>query len=186
MKLASSLRLPCRQSNVGRVMRLSQRESNLKSPALSILLLSGDVPLIRVETLRKLIEHHRATAAACTILGVRLENPTGYGRIIRDEQGGFEKIVEQKDATDEERQVREINSGIYCFESEDLFEALKRVEPKNQQGEYYLTDVAEILLSMAARLRSLRTPTRVNSPESTRARNWRSLRICCAATPFAG
>ena len=112
-----------------------------------VLLLSGDVPLIRAETLQKLIEHHRATSAACTILAVRLENPTGYGRIIRDEQGRFEKIVEQKDASEEERKVREINSGIYCFESKDLFEALKRVEPKNQQGEYYLTDVAEILNS---------------------------------------
>jgi len=112
-----------------------------------LLVLSGDVPLIRAETLSRLIEHHRATGAACSILGVRLENPTGYGRIIRDEQGNFQKIVEQKDATEEERKVREINSGIYCFEAADLFRALKRIEPKNEQGEYYLTDVAEIILS---------------------------------------
>jgi bifunctional UDP-N-acetylglucosamine pyrophosphorylase/glucosamine-1-phosphate N-acetyltransferase len=117
-----------------------------------LLILSGDVPLIRAETLRKLIEQHRASGAACTILGVRLENPTGYGRLIRDEQGRFQRIVEQKDATDEERQVREINSGIYCFESSDLFSALKRVEPKNQQGEYYLTDVAEIILSKGGKV----------------------------------
>jgi bifunctional UDP-N-acetylglucosamine pyrophosphorylase / glucosamine-1-phosphate N-acetyltransferase len=121
--------------------------SQLESSDSLILLLSGDVPLIRAETLRKLIEHHQKTGAACTILGVRLENPTCYGRIIRDEQDRFEKIVEQKDASEEERKVREINSGIYCFESRDLFEALKRIEPKNQQGEYYLTDVAEILNS---------------------------------------
>lgn len=112
-----------------------------------LLLLSGDVPMIRAETLQKLIEHHRATGAACSILGVRLENPTGYGRIIRDKQGRFQRIVEQKDATEEERQVREINSGIYCFETRNLFDALRRVEPKNEQGEYYLTDVAEIILS---------------------------------------
>ena len=117
-----------------------------------LLILSGDVPLIRAETLRKLIEQHRASGAACTILGVRLENPTGYGRIIRDEQGRFQRIVEQKDATEEERQVREINSGIYCFESSDLFSALKRVEPKNQQGEYYLTDVAEIILAKGGKV----------------------------------
>jgi bifunctional UDP-N-acetylglucosamine pyrophosphorylase/glucosamine-1-phosphate N-acetyltransferase len=117
-----------------------------------LLVLSGDVPLIRAETLRKLIEHHRETGAACTILGVRLENPTGYGRIICDEQGRFQKIVEQKDATEEERKVRDINSGIYCFESRDLFDALKRIEPKNQQGEYYLTDVAEILNSSGRRV----------------------------------
>ena len=112
-----------------------------------VLVLSGDVPMIRVETLRKLIEHHKNTDAACSILSVRLENPTGYGRIVRDNNGAFRKIVEQRDATDEERQVREINSGIYCFEAQALFDALRKIEPKNDQGEYYLTDVAEIILA---------------------------------------
>ena len=121
--------------------------AKLGSSASLLLVLSGDVPLIRAETLRKLIEHHVATGAACSILGVRLENPTGYGRIIRDDHGQFQKIVEQKDASEDERKVKEINSGIYCFESSDLFEALRRVEPKNEQGEYYLTDVAEIILA---------------------------------------
>jgi len=112
-----------------------------------VLALYGDVPMIRVETLRNLIEHHNQTGAACSILSVRLENPTGYGRIIRDSNGEFRKIVEQRDANEEERQVREINSGIYCFESKALFDALRKVEPKNEQGEYYLTDVAEIILA---------------------------------------
>lgn len=112
-----------------------------------VLVLSGDVPMIRVETLQKLIEQHNNTGAACSILSVRLENPTGYGRIVRDESGAFRKIVEQRDATDDERQVREINSGIYCFEATALFAALRKVEPKNDQGEYYLTDVAEIILA---------------------------------------
>ena len=135
-----------------------------------LLLLSGDVPLIRPETLRKLIEHHRVTGAACTILGVRLENPTGYGRIVRDEQGQFQRIVEQKDATEEERKVREINSGIYCFETKDLFDALKRVEPKNQQGEYYLTDVAEIILATGRKVEVVtQTDARELSGINTRA-----------------
>ena len=112
-----------------------------------VLVLSGDVPMIRVETLKNLIEHHGSTRAACTILSVRLENPTGYGRIIRDENDTFQKIVEQRDATDEQRQVKEINSGIYCFEAKDLFQALRKIEPKNDQGEYYLTDVPEIILA---------------------------------------
>ncbi|HJT26663.1 MAG TPA: bifunctional UDP-N-acetylglucosamine diphosphorylase/glucosamine-1-phosphate N-acetyltransferase GlmU [Pyrinomonadaceae bacterium] len=111
-----------------------------------VLVLSGDVPMIRVETLQKLIEHHNNTGAACSILSVRLENPTGYGRIIRDNNGEFRKIVEQRDASEDERLVREINSGIYCFEATALFDALRKVEPKNDQGEYYLTDVAEIIL----------------------------------------
>ena len=112
-----------------------------------VLVLSGDVPMIRVETLQKFIEHHNDTRSACSILSVRLENPTGYGRIVRDESGAFRKIVEQRDATEEERQVREINSGIYCFEAKELYRALRKVEPKNDQGEYYLTDVAEIILA---------------------------------------
>jgi bifunctional UDP-N-acetylglucosamine pyrophosphorylase/glucosamine-1-phosphate N-acetyltransferase len=112
-----------------------------------VLVLSGDVPMIRIETLRNLIEYHNNKGAACSILSVRFENPTGYGRIIRDTNGEFRKIVEQRDATEEERGVREINSGIYCFESTALFDALRKVEPKNDQGEYYLTDVAEIILA---------------------------------------
>ncbi len=112
-----------------------------------VLVLSGDVPMIRAETLQKLIEHHNNEGAACSILSVRLENPTGYGRIIRDSDGAFRKIVEQRDATEDERQVREINSGIYCFEANALYDALRKVEPKNDQGEYYLTDVAEIILA---------------------------------------
>ena len=144
--------------------------SQLEDSDSLVLLLSGDVPLIRAETLQKLIEHHRAANAACTILGVRLENPTGYGRIIRDDQGQFEKIVEQKDASEEERKVREINSGIYCFESRDLFEALKRVEPTNKQGEYYLTAVAEILNSSGRKVEVFtHTDSREVSGINTRA-----------------
>jgi bifunctional UDP-N-acetylglucosamine pyrophosphorylase / glucosamine-1-phosphate N-acetyltransferase len=111
-----------------------------------VLVLSGDVPMIKAETLRQLIAQHESTGAKCTILSVRLENPTGYGRIVRDERGNFQKIVEQRDATDDERQVKEINAGIYCFEARDLFRALRKVEPANDQGEYYLTDVPEIIL----------------------------------------
>ena len=112
-----------------------------------VLVLSGDVPMIKVETLKKLIEHHNSTGAACTILSVRLEIPTHYGRIIRDANDSFRKIVEERDANEEERQVKEINSGIYCFEAKDLFQALSKVEPATDQGEYYLTDVPGIILS---------------------------------------
>jgi bifunctional UDP-N-acetylglucosamine pyrophosphorylase / glucosamine-1-phosphate N-acetyltransferase len=120
-------------------------ESNLAGENRTVLILSGDVPLVRAQTLTKLLETHRSAGAACTILSVRLENPTGYGRMIRDDAGGFAKIVEQKDATDDERQVREINTGIYCFESAKLVGALARIKPNNKQGEYYLTDVPAIL-----------------------------------------
>ncbi|HEV7743651.1 MAG TPA: bifunctional UDP-N-acetylglucosamine diphosphorylase/glucosamine-1-phosphate N-acetyltransferase GlmU [Pyrinomonadaceae bacterium] len=112
-----------------------------------VLVLSGDVPLIRAATLNSFVSQHRASDAVCSILSVRLENPTGYGRVIRDESEQFQRIVEQKDASLQEQKVKEINSGIYCFDARKLFAALKRVEPSNQQGEYYLTDVPQILLA---------------------------------------
>jgi len=114
----------------------------------TLLVLSGDVPLVRAETLGALVHQHRThrgRGAAATLLSVRLDDPTGYGRVIRDEDGRFERIVEQKDATPEERQLSEINAGIYCFETRLLFPALERVKPENAQGEFYLTDVPGIL-----------------------------------------
>jgi bifunctional UDP-N-acetylglucosamine pyrophosphorylase/glucosamine-1-phosphate N-acetyltransferase len=114
----------------------------------TLLILSGDVPLARPETLGALVHQHRthrAHGASCTLLSVKLEDPTGYGRIVRDEEGRFERIVEQKDATPVERQIKESNMGIYCFETRSLFPALERLRPANAQGEYYLTDVPGIL-----------------------------------------
>ena len=117
-----------------------------------LLVLSGDVPSVKGETLARFVEQHRLTGADCTILSVRLENPTGYGRVVRDGQNSFERIVEHKDATTEERQIREINAGIYCFDTAKLFAALRRLEPANEQGEYYLTDVPGILMADGARV----------------------------------
>jgi len=121
--------------------------SELENTDSLVLILSGDVPMIKTDTLRKLIDHHNNAGAACTILSVRLENPTGYGRIVRDQNDSFQKIVEHRDATEEQRLVKEINSGIYCFDAKELYRALRKVEPANDQGEYYLTDVAEIILA---------------------------------------
>ena len=114
----------------------------------TLLVLSGDVPMIRAETLAELVSSHRdfrGRGAACTVLTVRLKNPAGYGRVVRDESGEFEQIVEQKDASDEQRLIDEINSGIYCFDTRKLFTALSRIDNDNAQGEYYLTDVPKIL-----------------------------------------
>ncbi len=113
----------------------------------TLLILSGDVPMIRPETLAGMIQlhnTHRGKGAACTILTVKVKDPTGYGRIIRDSGGMFERIVEQKDATEEEKDIVEINAGIYCFDTRKLFEALKHVKNTNAQGEYYLTDVPHL------------------------------------------
>ena len=121
--------------------RLADRDS-------TTIVLSGDVPMLSGATLTELVRKHsthRNRGAACTILTVRLKDPTGYGRILRDENGSFVKIVEQKDATDDEASIDEINSGIYAFDTRQLFAALKRVGNSNAQGEYYLTDVPSIL-----------------------------------------
>lgn len=109
------------------------------------IVLSGDVPMIKAGTLQAMIDAHRQADAACTILSVKLKDPTGYGRVIRDDDGMFERVVEQKDAGEHEKMVKEINSGIYCFDTKKLFDALGRVGNDNAQGEYYLTDVPGIL-----------------------------------------
>ena len=114
----------------------------------TLLVLSGDVPMIRPETLAALVQQHRrhlGKGAACTVLTVKLKDPAGYGRIVRDSEGLFERIVEQKDASDDEKKISEINSGIYCFDTKKLFSALSMVQNHNSQGEYYLTDVPALL-----------------------------------------
>src|SRR5262249_3653451 len=119
---------------------LSARDA-LDGAGSTVLILSGDIPMVRPETLGRLISEHNNNQSSCTILTIRLENPTGYGRIVRDEAGNFLRITEQKDASEEEIKIREVNSGIYCFDSTKLFKALSQVRPANKQGEYYLTDV---------------------------------------------
>ncbi|MFX4262863.1 bifunctional UDP-N-acetylglucosamine diphosphorylase/glucosamine-1-phosphate N-acetyltransferase GlmU [Pelotomaculum propionicicum] len=109
-----------------------------------LLVLCGDTPLIESRTLLDLIRSHRSSGAAATVLTAIMEDPAGYGRVVRDNQGGVVKIVEQKDASPEEKQINEVNTGVYCFESEGLFEDLSTLSPNNAQGEYYLTDIIEM------------------------------------------
>lgn len=108
-----------------------------------ILVLSGDVPLLSPKTVNALVGYHRVAGATATILTAEIDDPTGYGRIIRNEDGSVRKIVEHKDANREEREIREINSGIYLFEKKNLYASVHLLRPDNAQGEYYLTDVFE-------------------------------------------
>lgn len=123
------------------VMQAGKALSRFKG---DILILSGDVPLITKETLEDLMDTHKKEKATLTVLTAEPENPYGYGRIIKDARGNIRKIVEEKDATAKERTVREINTGIYCVNSDFLFNALKKLSPKNVQKEYYLTDIVGI------------------------------------------
>ncbi|NLP53019.1 bifunctional UDP-N-acetylglucosamine diphosphorylase/glucosamine-1-phosphate N-acetyltransferase GlmU [Bacillus sp. RO1] len=109
------------------------------------LVICGDTPLITPETMQELLDVHENTGAKATILTAYAEDPTGYGRIIRNSEGHVGKIVEHKDASEDERKVTEINTGTYCFDNEALFTALNNVSNDNVQGEYYLPDVIEIL-----------------------------------------
>lgn len=109
------------------------------------LIVSGDTPLFRAETFKKLFEYHEAKHAAATVLTSVAPDPTGYGRIVRNDIGIVEKIVEQKDASRDEQDIHEINTGVYCFDNKQLFDSLKLLTNDNAQGEYYLTDVISIL-----------------------------------------
>ncbi len=110
-----------------------------------VLVLAGDTPLIRGSSLRALLEEQARTKAACVVGTAVTDHNDGLGRVVRDSQGEFLRIVEQKDATPAERAIREINTGCYAFRAADLLEALTQVRADNQQREYYLTDCAEIL-----------------------------------------
>jgi len=117
-----------------------------------VLILTGDTPLISSLTLSSFMEYHLKNEFSATVLTAEMQDPTGYGRIIRDGEGNLQRIVEQKDATDEEKRIKEVNSSIYCFRIRDLRESLKEIKNENAQGEYYLTDTIEILRNKGKRI----------------------------------
>jgi bifunctional UDP-N-acetylglucosamine pyrophosphorylase/glucosamine-1-phosphate N-acetyltransferase len=112
-----------------------------------VLVLAGDGPLIRPETLRQLIETHQATGAACTLATSILPEPGGYGRILRDQAGNLVGIVEALDATARQKAIREVNVSVYCFDAAALADVIGRLKNDNAKGEYYLTDALGLLAS---------------------------------------
>jgi bifunctional UDP-N-acetylglucosamine pyrophosphorylase/glucosamine-1-phosphate N-acetyltransferase len=128
----------------------------------TILVLPGDTPLLRADTLAALVATHVADGNAATVATSVLDDPTGYGRIVRSTARGaagrVERIVEQRDATDDERAIREINTGMYAFRRDLLGPALRRLSPDNAQGEYYLTDVVQVLAGMGHRVGTHEAP----------------------------
>jgi bifunctional UDP-N-acetylglucosamine pyrophosphorylase / glucosamine-1-phosphate N-acetyltransferase len=140
-------KFPIQHQQLGTGDAVNAAREALGSADSTLLVLSGDVPMIRHETLSALIDTHHehgGDGAACTALTVSLDDPSGYGRVIRNDSDEFEKIVEQKDASEAELMVDEINAGIYCFDTAKLFKALSGISNNNAQGEYYLTDVPGI------------------------------------------
>ena len=123
----------------------------------AVLVLSGDVPLLTLATLRELVDVHQQQSASATLLTSVLEDPSGYGRVMRDTSGAVYKIVEHKDANSEELAVDEINVGIYIFNAPDLFKALRLVKNDNAQGEYYLPDVISIFIDENKKVLAVKT-----------------------------
>jgi len=136
---------------------MMQIESMLKDFTGDVAILSGDVPLLTAHSMQDLLHHHHRTRAEATILTADFSDPTGYGRIIRNTQGSVTRIIEHKDATERERQVKEINSGIYIFDCQKLLSGLKHLTPKNVQNEYYLTDVFEFFWQNTWEVSALKT-----------------------------
>lgn len=164
------------QLGTGHAVR--QAEPMLAGESGVVLVLAGDTPLIRPSTLATLIHAHRRDSAAASVLTADVDDPTGLGRILRDGAGRIDRIVEEKDATEEQRALKEINTSTYCFDPVLLLRALDRLTPENRQGEYYLTDTIEILRQEGHRIAdaSAGTPEEtmgINTPEQlSAAESW--------------
>lgn len=138
----SQIAMQTEQLGTGHAVKMAKEYINDDD---TIVVLCGDTPLVKEDTLRRLFAYHVEKGYVATVLTTKVDNPTGYGRIIRDNHEDLLKIVEQKDASEEEKLVNEINSGIYCFDGKSLREALDLIDNNNAQGEYYLTDTIKIM-----------------------------------------
>lgn len=133
------------EEQLGTGHAVMQCEKPLSGFSGTVVVLNGDVPCLRPQTIRQFSDYHHDEGAAATVLSARLEDPFGYGRIVRDDNGALAAIVEQKDADETIRRINEINSGLFCFDKEKLFTALAAIGRNNAQNEYYLTDVIAVL-----------------------------------------
>jgi len=145
------------KERLGTAHALLQARGACGDGAGAVLVLPGDQPLMSEALLRALVDHHRSTAAAATLLTAKAEDPAGYGRVIRD-GGRPVAIIEHRDATPAQRAIREIATSTYCFDARRLWPALDRVTPQNDQGEHYLTDVVSILAASGAPVEALAAP----------------------------
>ena len=143
--LGDSVEYAYQEEMLGTGHAVLQAEKYLKDKHGKVVVLNGDVPIIRPETIKRLINKSIKNREYATLLTAIYNNPTGYGRIIRDDGGNIEEIIEEKDLNEEQKQIKEINAGIYCFDIQELLKALKELKPNNSQNELYLTDVVRIM-----------------------------------------
>lgn len=142
---------------LGTADAIKSAHSHLNSFNGDVLVLCGDTPLLTKETVKNIVRKHKKTQAACTFLTAVVQNPQGYGRIIRDQSGHAVAIREDKDASGPEREIAEINAGVYCFDCQELYSALSRVKQNKLKNEFYLTDVIEILTEKGLKVQTVST-----------------------------
>ena len=143
--LQDSVKYAYQEDMLGTGHAVMQAKEYLKDKKGKVVVLNGDVPILRPETIKKLIEKSNNNKEYATLLSAIYDNPYGYGRIIRDEGGNVEAIVEEKDADELQKEIKEINAGIYCFDIQELLKALDEIDNDNASGEYYITDVIKIM-----------------------------------------
>ncbi|WP_130858620.1 bifunctional UDP-N-acetylglucosamine diphosphorylase/glucosamine-1-phosphate N-acetyltransferase GlmU [Gracilibacillus phocaeensis] len=143
-QLGDTAQFVVQEEQLGTGHAVQQAEKYLGGKQGTTIVVCGDTPLLTEETIQAALDHHESEQAAVTILTAVADDPTGYGRIVRDDSGQVNKIVEHKDATPAEQAIQEINTGTFCFDNEMLFAALQQVSNDNSQGEYYLPDVIQI------------------------------------------
>ncbi|OFX33328.1 MAG: UDP-N-acetylglucosamine diphosphorylase/glucosamine-1-phosphate N-acetyltransferase [Armatimonadetes bacterium RBG_16_67_12] len=144
--LGEGVRFAVQAEQLGTGHAVMQAMPYLEGYAGTVLIIYGDVPFLRPETIETLLSHHRTQRATATVLTDLRDDPTGYGRVVRDANGNVSRVVEEPDASDQEREIREINAGMYAIEAGALRDALRALRPANVQGEYYLTDAIGVLL----------------------------------------
>lgn len=144
--MGESVRYVLQEKQLGTGHAVMQAEEYLRDKDGCVIVLCGDTPLIKTETIADTVKYHMENHNSATVITADLEDPSGYGRIVRDPLGNVARIVEHKDATEQEKGIREVNSGMYCFNIRHLLEALKELNNDNSQGEYYLPDTLEILI----------------------------------------
>ncbi|MGA1868644.1 MAG: sugar phosphate nucleotidyltransferase [bacterium] len=154
----SNITFVIQNERLGTAHAVEQTRSYLSNFKGDIIVLCGDTPLIQSETLKELCRRHREAKAAITLLTAIINNPAGYGRILRNQDGTLEAIIEDKDTTSDQRQIKEINAGIYCFNNKVLFDLLPQIGCNNKQREYYLTDIIFLAKKRKYRLESYLLP----------------------------
>jgi len=156
-QIGDDSRFVIQEEQLGTGHAVQQADNILEQQEGTTLVVCGDTPLLTNDTLESLITYHEEEGSKATLLTAHAEDPTGYGRIVRTEDGNVARIVEQKDASEEVQKIQEINTGVFCFDNKALFETLKQVSNDNAQGEYYLPDVIEILKNQSEKIAAYQT-----------------------------